>query len=280
MNMMAAGAALAEGQQQQSGGKADGKADGGKSADGQQQQKEGQQQQKQRPTYDPKLYGEPDEHGRPGKVPEKFFDKQTGEINVPALLEENNWRGTKLGKRGEKPPEAYQLTADADFTPPEGLDKDPVYLAAATYAKNELELSQAQWDGLVRMYWASMGSSGQEIMQAEIAALGPQGPQRIAAVNATLAAHLEPADFEALQGAISSAPALTALERLLKDAILPPSTDTNFGADNGDTDEILEQIQLAKDEYGQPKMANAEYARGYRARLKAHLARKNAGRKA
>lgn len=224
------------------------------------------------PTYDPTQYGEVDpKTGRPANVPSKYWDYEKREVKWPAVLEQHNWLQKKLGEKREKPPDAYTLTADSDYTPPEDLPKDPVYKGIASYAREHLELSQTQWDGLVRHYMGLMEASGQEIGQAEIASLGPNGVERITALKKVLAANAPPDIYQKAQAGILNAAAVEVLEWAVRES-LPPPLERAGSVDSADTDDTLYQLQMAKDEYGQPKMADPAYAASYRKRLASHLA--------
>lgn len=227
------------------------------------------------PIYDPAEYGEVDpKTGRPANVPSKYWDYDKREVKWGAVLTQHNWLQKKVGERREKPPEQYALTADETFTPPEGLDKDPVYAGLATFAREELELSQNQWDSMIRRYWSLMATSGQEITTAEIASLGEGGAARVNRLAQGLAANLSPENYQEAVKDIQRAGSVAWIEQLLG-ASLPPALEKGGEAQgSGDTDETLYQMQTAKDEYGQPKMAGKEYAANYRRRLAAHLDRK------
>jgi hypothetical protein len=230
------------------------------------------------PTYDPKAYGDIDpKTGRPANVPSKFWDYDKREVKWADFLKHSNWLQKKLGEKRERPPDAYTLTADESFTPPEGLDQDPVYQSMAEFARSELELSQGQWDGLVRRYWSAMAQSGTEIAQAEIASLGDGGLARIERLRTFLEANLAPEHYQAALQDVGRARTVTWLEELTK-AVLPPPLERDGAQDFGDTEETLRSLQFAKDEHGNPKMANPEYARDVRKRMAAFLARKRGGR--
>lgn len=235
----------------------------------------------QPPTYDPAEYGEVDpKTGRPANVPSKYWDYDKREVKWSSVLTQHNWLQKKVGERREKPPEQYALTADETFTPPEGLDKDPVYAGLATFAREDLELSQGQWDGLIRRYWSLMATSGQEITAAEIASLGEGGADRVNRLAQGLAANLSPEAYQEAVKDIQRAGSVMWIEELMKTA-LPPRIERGGGTEiSGDTDDTLFQMQTAKDEYGQPKMANREYAANYRRRLAAHISRKERSGKA
>lgn len=232
------------------------------------------------PNYDPQLLGEVDpKTGRPVNVPSKYYDYDKREVKWHELLTQHNWLQKKLGDKREKPPEAYALTSDETFQAPDGLDQDPVYKGLATFAREELELSQGQWDQLIRRYWGLMSTSGQEITTAEIASLGHNGLSRLENMRAFLQANLSPESYQEAIQDVGRASTVAWLEEIMK-AVLPPPLEHEGTAVNGQTDESLYQMQMAKDEYGQPKMANREYAANYRKRLAAHIAGKQARAKA
>lgn len=222
------------------------------------------------PAYDPAVYGEVDvKTGRPANVPSKYWDYEKREVKWPAVLEQHNWLQKKLGDKKEKPPEAYAITSDADFTAPEGLDKDPVYLGLSKFAHDQLELSQAQWDGLIRQYWTLMAGSGEEITQANIASIGLD---RINNIGQFIAANAPPELYQKA-ATINEPAAIEVIEWAIKER-LPPALERGGGQDTGDSADSLAQLQLAVDEYGQRKMANPEYAADVRRRLAAVTARR------
>lgn len=219
------------------------------------------EQKPQPPVYDPKVYGDIDqETGRPGKVPEKYWDAEGREVRWSDVLEQHNFLSSKIGEKREKPPKEYEVRQVGEWTPPEGMAEDPVFKAVAAHARDALELSQSQFDGLMQMYWTAYAQSGREALQAEIASLGKDYAPRMEAVAKFAQANLSPENFQALYDGIGSAAMFAAIEELIS-KVQPPRIEGDGAQDTGDTLAAVDQLWNAKDDQGRRRV---EYDPEYR----------------
>lgn len=229
------------------------------------------------PSYDPAEYGNVDEKtGRPEKIAEKFWDPEKRQIrSMGAILDQLNFLQGKLGEKREKPPKEYELRQVGEWTPPADMAGDPVYQAMANHARDALELSQAQWDGLVHMFWTASEKSGQEVMQAELASIGKDYNERIERVAAFAKANLSPESFQALYSGISSAGLFKAIEELVSVG-QPPRLEADGSQDSGDTLEAVDAMWNAKDDQGRRRVEYDEQYRESVRRRRAALGRRGA----
>lgn len=206
------------------------------------------------PSYDPALYGKADEKtGRPEKVAVKYWDAEKREIRIGAVFDQLNWLQGKLGEKREKPPKEYALEPSEDWQPPAEMAKDPVYAAVATWARDNGELSNAQFNDLVRQFVRAQETSQQEILQAELATIGADYEKRIEKVGTWLQATVSPESFQALYNGIQSAGAFMAIEELMQ-TTLPPSLEAGGEVPTGDTLEAVDRDWNAMNEHGQRKV--------------------------
>lgn len=224
--------------------------------------------------YDPEIYGVADpKTGRPEKVPSKFWDYENKRVRMGDWLAQYEYAEKRLGKKFEKPPEEYELKSDQEVQFPAELVQDPVYKAMASWAKDEGELSQSQFASMMRRFVVAQTSTLQEVQQQQLKAMGPEGPARIERMRDWLASHLSTEEFQQAQGMVQSVEQLTVMEKLLEKA-LPAKLEKGENYEVGDTLEILNELQYAKDQYGNRKMAvDPQYADMVRKRRAAYFSR-------
>lgn len=206
------------------------------------------------PSYDPALYGKADEKtGRPEKVAAKYWDAEKREIRIGAVFDQLNWLQGKLGDKREKPPKEYTLEPSDGWQPPAEMAKDPVYAAVSSWARDNGELSNAQFNGLVRQFAQAQEASQKEILQAELATIGKDYEARIEKVGTWLQATVSPESFQSLYDGIQTAGAFLAIEELMQ-TTLPPSLEAGGEVPTGDTLESVDLAWNAKNEHGQRKV--------------------------
>jgi len=193
---------------------------------------------------------------RPEWVPEQFWrdagadyeglGKAYGELRTAFSGKEDKLREKVLAElRRDAPakPEDYAFEIAADALPegfelvPPGAD-DPM-MAAARTVMHELGASPGQWQKLTAAF-VGWQVAQQPNLAAEKAALGEGGEGRLAAVDAWLGRNLPEKDYQALVGSMRTAPAILAIERVMKLSI-----DRGLGGAPGGSQPAMSSEQLA-----------------------------------
>lgn len=150
-------------------------------------------------------------------------------------------------------PDEYQLAISDQLTEA-GLEidaDDPLIAKAMEYAK-ESNMSQEGFQGMLELHGqfilaAEQGK--QELMQAEIKALGDDGQKRIDAISKWAEANIPPDMMEGFNGMAVNAEAFKAIEHLIGLTRNAPVANDATPVAQGDPGKVKE-MQFAKDENG------------------------------
>jgi hypothetical protein len=90
-------------------------------------------------------------HGRKVQIPDLYWDRQHGEVNIPALLKSNQDLRRKVSTRAAAP-EHYEIRVPQDLAKARKVaDDDPLAAAAMAWAKKQ-GLPQEAFDELVETF--------------------------------------------------------------------------------------------------------------------------------
>lgn len=138
---------------------------------------------------------------------------------------------------------------------------DPLIETAMEYAK-KMNMSQDGFNELINLYGETMIAEQmalEEYKQDQLKALGGNAESRLNNLNNWANKNLSPELYQNFQGLATSADAVQTLERLVAMTRPAAINPTHVKASTGVTTEELQELQFAKDEYGNRKMNNPEY---------------------
>jgi len=198
-----------------------------------------------------------------GEKPEWFKSEKYGNVTEQAkgYKELESKMGTFTGA-----PEEYTAPELSESIKEYGLEidpDDPVLEKAMAFAKGN-NMNQAGLNELVNLYAETMIAEEQaidEIKQQEMKALGQNADTRLSNLNAWASKHMEPELYESFQALATSADSVKTLERLVSMTLSAPINPTDATANPGVTAEEVKELQFAKDEHGNRKMRDPEYAK-------------------
>lgn len=150
-------------------------------------------------------------------------------------------------------PDEYQLAVSDQLTEA-GLEidaDDPLIAKAMEYAK-ESNMSQEGFQGLLELhgqYIMAAEQGKQELMQAEITALGDDGQKRIGAIQQWGEANIPPDMIDGFNAMAVNAEAFKAIEHLIGLTRNAPVANDAVPVAQGDPAKVQE-MQFAKDENG------------------------------
>lgn len=146
--------------------------------------------------------------------------------------------------------DAYQVD-EIEGIDPAKLKESPLFQHMAT-AAHSVGMGQAQFSGFIKDYAAKEIARSTEAHKAELAALGENAEARISSVANWLASKVGQEEADALQGAISTAAGVRALEKLMGNA---PAPRTGEGEPNAteDDEETIKKLQASPEYYDRKK---------------------------
>lgn len=190
------------------------------------------------PAADPPPAGDPppdDDNSRPDYLPAEAFGED-GAYDPKKHLE--LLRGTVRPEAADK----YELPT-IDGLDAEQLAASPV-VAAMRNAAHKSGLSQEEFAGVFTDYIEAEKTRASEITQAELAKLGDNHKQRLAAIDTFLGSSLPAAQAKALAASATSAAAVEAIEALIRKAGGGRTGGTGgSGAGGGSARKSREEIQ-------------------------------------
>jgi hypothetical protein len=176
--------------------------------------------------YDPAaaetLFGKPGEDGRPANIPAKYWDSDGRKVKADVLFNQLRWAEGKLGAKldviGGPGDEGYKINLPA---PKEG--EEPFYIAEDDPAINGFlavakkhDVSQKFVDEVLAEVAGRADELRTNTLNAEIAKLGKDGPERLMNMQRFLGAHLTKEQVGTLASLMTSAEAFTAFEALVR----------------------------------------------------------------
>lgn len=163
-------------------------------------------------------------------------------------------------------PEAYEPVDLKSELKEIGIEidpEDPVLSKAMDYAK-ELNMSQEGYSKLVNLYGETMAAEQvalEQIRADELKALGHNADDRLKNLSAWASTNLDPELYASFQELAVSANAVKTLERLVSMTRNAPISPTNATPKPGVSREEMNELMFAKDEHGNRKMRDPEYAK-------------------
>jgi hypothetical protein len=163
-------------------------------------------------------------------------------------------------------PEEYTAVELTEHLTAAGIEidpEDPLLAKAGEYAK-ELNMSQEGYSKLINLYGETLAAEQEAIEQLkaeEIKALGQNAENRLNNLKAWGSANLDSELFESFQELAVSANAVKTLERLVAMTRNAPISPAEASPKPGLSSEELNELMFAKDEHGNRKMRNPEYAK-------------------
>jgi len=169
----------------------------------------------------------------PEGLPTRFWDQQSGSVNIPEFVKAHGELSTfkteydtRIAALPQKP-EDYKIELKLPDTVkvPEGMqlkidEKDPRVPAVRAFAQKH-QLSQDGLNELVAMH-AQMQIeehvANEAAIQAEMKKLGENGKTRVGALESYLKANVTKDEYEALRPVIGDVTAFSALEKLIAKA--------------------------------------------------------------
>lgn len=195
---------------------------------------------------------------RPENVPEKFWDSEKGEVRLDDALKSYSELEKRFGSFTGAP-EEYAIGLSEELTE-QGveIDKDDPMLEAATKFAQDAGMSQEGFNGMLNLYamnQLAMQKAEQEAMVADIASLGDNADRRIN--NLTQWANKNmPADLaEGFKDMAVSSDAVKAMEQMVSMTRAAPIQANEAAPVGGVTQAEVNQMQFAKDEFGNRKIA-------------------------
>lgn len=165
---------------------------------------------------------------RPDNLQDKFWEPETqtpmwdkltnsyNELEKAHTKKKDDIRAEILKERAESAPESYEFRLPEEVTLPEGVeikDDDPLLLTFNKIAKQQ-GMTQEEYDEAVTLY-INDELERMPDPKAELAKLGEKGQERINQLTAFLNAKLDDKHFETLQGFVTEAEGVEALEALV-----------------------------------------------------------------
>ena len=141
--------------------------------------------------------------------------------------------------------------------------EDPMLAKAMDYAK-ELNMSQEGYSKLVNLYAETLAaeeSAVQQLRADEMKALGHNAEERLSNLGAWASKNLDTDMMEGFQGLATSAGAVKTLERLVAMTRSAPVNPSNATPAPGTSKAEIEEMLFAKDDHGNRKMRDPEYAK-------------------
>lgn len=167
----------------------------------------------------------------PDGLPESFWDADAGQVKINELIgsySELSTFKTEADARFANRPESadkYEVRLPEGVTLPEGtefkVDENSPLVKAARHLVFNSGGDQAAFDGIVKAYIEDAlmdTANAAEIAKQEIAALGENGQARIDAVSTYAKANFPEDEANALLDSMTSAKAVSAIEKLISKA--------------------------------------------------------------
>ena len=216
---------------------------------------------------------------RPDGLPDEFWDDGAKAVRLPELLKDYTGLAADRAQRDaarQNLPKAerdYLLQVPADLKLDVTFDdKHPMATLARGFAKAQ-GLSQAQFSDLVGRYaQMTLEMRGQLDAQhrEEMGKLGARADSRVQAVDGFLKGHLSEDQYAAIQGAVTTAAGVRALETLVEK--FGGSKLATGGTGGGQAAPTLDQVrQEMSDNYAR-YLKDAQYRQGIEQKLAAALA--------
>lgn len=200
---------------------------------------------------------------RPEHIPEKFWDKDKGEVKVDDVLKSYSEIEKELtkAKTPEKAPDSYELNIPDEFRDLiEIPDDDPMLVAYKEHAK-EHNYSQEKFDRDFAFYLGFMNTTAEQDQKAEIETLGgeKEAKETIKNVRMFLKNRLSPESYEVLVATTTTAAQMKALDELRKLASVqsPPPSDPDNNVSTDLTEAELRAL-MKKPEYHDERKRDPE----------------------
>lgn len=199
---------------------------------------------------------------RPENVPEKFWNNETKAVNNDAVLESYNQLSSKFGAFTGAP-DAYDFALSEQLAE-KGVELDmenPLVSQFSELAK-EANMSGEMANQLINMFVEGQYADkigGEEAENARIAEqmglLGDNAQQRVSNIENWSKANLTPEQAEGLTEMATTAASVQAIEALIAKSKNSPMQTQDVNPVSQVSRQELEQLQFAKDENGNRKMA-------------------------
>lgn len=162
---------------------------------------------------------------RPDDVPEKFWDKEKGELRTDDVLKSYKELEKTLKEKGKLPPDAYE------FTETFGLPDEEIK-QYSEFAK-ETGLTNAQAEAVMK-YAKELGYFDIPDYEAEMAKLGDQKDVVMNTLEAYATQKLLPAERQALEGMVFTAEQAKVLYKIIRasDRSIPAKVGESSGGES------------------------------------------------
>ena len=161
-------------------------------------------------------------------------------------------------------PEDYTLSISEELSDKfdaEALQDDPVLAKGMEIAK-EMNMDQEGFNKFANLFLESQimdEAAIEAVRNEEMAKLGRNADRRLENITTWLTANTDKDSADALMSSLSSAEAVEALEGIIAKTRNMPQSQIHQPAEEY-SEQKLQEMLVAKDEYGNPKMNNKEYA--------------------
>lgn len=212
---------------------------------------------------------------RPENVPEKFWDNETKSVKHDQVLESYSNLEKQFGSFTGAP-EQYKFSLSEELAE-KGVELDlenPLISQFQEMAK-EANMSQDMANKLVNMYVEgqyadslSFEEQEQSRIQEEMGKLGDNAKQRLSNIENWAKANLNPEQVEGLVDMATTAASVQAIEALIAKSRNAPMQTENVGNVSQLSMKELTDLQFAKDEHGNRRMAtDREYRKMVQAKM-------------
>ena len=197
-----------------------------------------------------------------GDKPEWLMEKyKTVEAQAKGYKELSSKLGAFTGAPDEYKP--VELSKELQEIGVNIKTDDPVYEKALEYAKS-MNMSQEGLNTMMNLYGeviAAENAAIEQLKQEQLKALGQNAQIRLENLNKWANRNLDPEMFESFQGLATSADAVKTLERLVAMTRNAPIDSQEAKGTPGISKEEIDNLLFAKDENGNRKMRDPEYAK-------------------
>lgn len=214
-----------------------------------------------------------DKTGKPGESVSTDFDfvldkyRAEGRSDSDAAMEQAKAYKELQSKFGAftGAPEEYEVSLSEEMSERINLEdfKDDPILEEAKAMSKEMGINNEGFNRLTELYFKGQLADTEAIAAAqedEMKALGPNAQRRLDNLSDWAKHHLDSETTEKLESAMISASAVEAIEAVIaKTRNAVQATDA--APANDISHEKLREMMNAKDDFGNPKMNNKEYAR-------------------
>lgn len=159
---------------------------------------------------------------RPEHVPEKFWDKEKGEIRTDDVLKSYSELEKEYQKAKEKPkpPEKYEIKLTEELVKDLGdakIDEADPYVQGFTEFAKSKGYTQEQYSDMMNWYVSTEIAQGREALVREYAKLGDEttAATRIKTLHEFGKSRLNPQEQQALSGLLKTADQVALMEKLV-----------------------------------------------------------------